>query len=81
VGCRERAPKSDLLRVVAVAGDLVPDPRGRLPGRGAYLHPDISCLESAVRRRALGRALRVATGLDVTAVRDHVTTQDASVRQ
>jgi len=59
VGCGVRAAKSDLLRVVAVGDDLVPDTAARLPGRGAYLHPVPGCLERAQRRKALVRALRV----------------------
>ena len=61
-------PKSDLLRVVAVSGALVPDPRGRLPGRGAHLHPDLDCLAFATRRRAFGRALRLDRAPDTAAV-------------
>jgi uncharacterized protein len=38
-------------------GRLVVDRTGRQPGRGAYLHGKIECLESARRRRALERAL------------------------
>ncbi|HVE25091.1 MAG TPA: YlxR family protein [Sporichthya sp.] len=60
VGCRERAPKAELLRVVVVEGECVPDPRGRLPGRGAHLHPRPECLTLALRRRAFSRALRVS---------------------
>jgi uncharacterized protein len=59
VGCRTRAVKSDLLRVVAVGGEIVADPLARSPGRGAYLHPSQECLERARRRRAFPRALRV----------------------
>ncbi|HXS65040.1 MAG TPA: YlxR family protein [Streptosporangiaceae bacterium] len=59
VGCRTRAAKSDLLRVVAVNGEIVADPAARSPGRGAYLHPSQDCLEQARRRRAFPRALRV----------------------
>jgi len=43
---------------------VLPDPERRLPGRGAWLHPGLSCLELAVRRRAFGRALRMAIELD-----------------
>ncbi|MEV0094285.1 YlxR family protein [Streptomyces sp. NPDC050738] len=64
VGCRERAAKSDLLRIVAVEGTCVPDPRGTLPGRGAYLHPASVCLDLAVRRRAFLRAFKVQGPLD-----------------
>jgi predicted RNA-binding protein YlxR (DUF448 family) len=66
VGCRSRAPQSDLLRVVLVEGRLTPDPRRGLPGRGAYVHLDGQCLKAAVARKAFGRALRTGGPLDVT---------------
>jgi predicted RNA-binding protein YlxR (DUF448 family) len=72
VGCRERAAKKDLLRTVAVEGECVPDHRGTLPGRGAYVHPALVCLDLAVRRRAFPRALRVQGALDVVALRRYV---------
>jgi predicted RNA-binding protein YlxR (DUF448 family) len=31
-----------------------------LPGRGAWLCPDAACLEAAIRRGAVGRALRTS---------------------
>jgi predicted RNA-binding protein YlxR (DUF448 family) len=58
LGCRDRAPQAELLRVVAHAGSVRVDVRRTLPGRGGYLHPDAGCLSRAVRRRAFGRALR-----------------------
>ncbi|MCZ2528215.1 YlxR family protein [Streptomyces sp. NPDC059506] len=68
VGCRKRAAKDDLLRVVMVGGVLTPDPRGTLPGRGAYLHPGTACLDLAVRRRAFPRAFRDRGPLDAVHV-------------
>jgi uncharacterized protein len=68
VGCRERAARAALIRVVARDGALVVDPRGREPGRGAHLHPTPACLELARRRRAFGRALRLAGPLDDAAL-------------
>ncbi|RLV56988.1 YlxR family protein [Aeromicrobium phragmitis] len=63
VGCRQRADKSTLVRVVArreeAEWSALPDVRGTLPGRGAYLHPSPECLDLAIRRRAFGRALRI----------------------
>jgi len=71
-----------LLRVVAVpdAGviSLVPDPRHRLLGRGAYLHRDPACLAKAERRRAFGRALRVDGILDTGALAAYVALAHAS---
>ncbi|MFF7332445.1 YlxR family protein [Streptomyces sp. NPDC090306] len=76
VGCRKRTAKIELLRIVAAEGACVPDPRGTLPGRGAYLHPDVVCLDQAVRRRVIPRALRVPGPLDVKALRLHVERSD-----
>lgn len=72
MGCRERAAKTQLLRIVAVEGECVPDPRGTLPGRGAYVHPVPLCLDQAVRRRAFTRALRAQGALDIKALRSYV---------
>jgi predicted RNA-binding protein YlxR (DUF448 family) len=72
VGCRERAAKADLLRIVAIKDECVPDPRGTLPGRGAYVHPALVCLDQAVRRRAFTRAFRAPGALDTKALRQYV---------
>ncbi|TDE14077.1 YlxR family protein [Jiangella asiatica] len=80
IGCRSRAVKSELLRVVAggagAPGALVPDHDGRLPGRGAYLHPNPECLDQAERRRAFSRALRREGPLDVTELRRRLAGQE-----
>ena len=72
VGCRGRAAKTDLLRVVADGDRLVPDPAGRLPGRGASVHRDPRCLDLAEKRRAFPRALRLPGPLDLGPVREAV---------
>ncbi len=68
LGCRRRDERSALLRMVARDGVVIPDPSASLPGRGAWVHRDRECVESAVKRRAFGRALRVAGEMDATAV-------------
>ena len=50
----------------------MPDPAGRLPGRGAWVHPTAACLAQAERRRAFGRALRLTAGTDLERVRAYV---------
>ena len=79
MGCRERAAKSDLLRIVVVEDACVPDRRGTLPGRGAYVHPALVCLDLAVRRRAFPRAFRGPGPLDTAALRRYV--EQAAVEQ
>ncbi|MGH3355872.1 MAG: YlxR family protein [Nocardioidaceae bacterium] len=85
VGCRERSPKSDLLRLVVTgvtpARVVSPDPRGTAPGRGAHLHLTVACLDKAERRRAFSRALRVEGPLDLSVLRAYVETAGAGGRQ
>ncbi|TFB57320.1 MULTISPECIES: YlxR family protein [unclassified Cryobacterium] len=64
IGCRLRAPRSSLLRVVARESELVVDETATLPGRGAWLHPTTACFQDAQRRHAFGRALRVTSSMD-----------------
>nr|WP_131099604.1 YlxR family protein [Streptomonospora litoralis] len=68
VGCRSRAAQSDLVRLVVRSGAIVPDPDRRMPGRGAYLHADPGCRESAQRRGVWSRAFRTAQSLDTSRV-------------
>ena len=77
IGCRTRERITELFRVVAVDGAVVPDPRHKLPGRGAWLHPDEGCLLAAERRRAFGRALRVSEPLDTSRVRGHLRQEES----
>ena len=57
VGCRERKPKPELIRVVkSPEGEVSLDFRGKKPGRGAYVCPDPECLKKARKSRALERA-------------------------
>ena len=60
LGCREQKPKNELIRVVRSPEGVVSlDPRGKAPGRGAYLCRNAECLKKAVRSRALERSLNV----------------------
>jgi predicted RNA-binding protein YlxR (DUF448 family) len=84
IGCRERAAKRELLRLVAgtdAEGQegswfVAPDPGGTAPGRGAHLHPTDACLALAERKRAFTRALRHDAGvrgaLSLDRVRQHL---------
>ena len=80
VGCRAKASDSELLRTVVGDEMVVPDPRRRLPGRGAWLHPDPACLRAAERRRAFPRAFRVPGPLDLAVLTAHVESVAAGER-
>jgi uncharacterized protein len=62
VGCRARARKATLVRIVAAPGGPRLDPSGTAPGRGAYVHRDPACLSAAGREGVLARALRTGLG-------------------
>ena len=73
IGCGLKAGQADLVRLVLVEGQVAVD-RMRRGGRGAWLHPEPPCLERAVKRRVLARALR-AEGVraDAAALRGELT--------
>jgi uncharacterized protein len=72
IGCGERAARPNLIRLVAAGDEIVPDVTMRLPGRGAYLHPSLACLERAQRRKALPRALRLPATLPADKVAEYL---------
>ena len=78
IGCREKAPRAQLLRLARGAdGQLMVDVRAVMPGRGAWIHPDSACLALAERKRAFGRALRTSGSPDVAPVRDWIASYEA----
>ena len=73
IACRKRESWKELLHLVVIDGQVLPDPDHKLPGRGAWLH--LGCFEMAKNRRAFVRAFPKASkalnnqelGLDVLA--------------
>ena len=60
-GCGEIKPKRELIRVVkSPEGEIALDRTGRLPGRGAYVCPDLECLKKARKTRRLERVFSSA---------------------
>ncbi len=58
MGCNEKKPKPDLLRVVrAPDGSVSLDFTGKKSGRGAYICRDVACLRKARKNGRLGRSL------------------------
>ena len=54
MGCNEKKEKKDLIRIVKnKENEINIDKTGKLPGRGAYICEDISCLEKAIKSKRL----------------------------
>jgi hypothetical protein len=58
IGCRGAFPKDQVVRIVAGAAGAVLDYREKLPGRAAYVCPTSQCIEKALSRESLARALK-----------------------
>lgn len=59
VACRQVEGKRQLVRIVRTPqGSVEVDPTGKKNGRGAYLHADQACWDTALKRKALQHALK-----------------------
>jgi len=58
VGCHSTQEKRSLIRIVYGPQGILLDPTGKAPGRGAYLHNQRSCWQTALKG-ALAHALKV----------------------
>ena len=60
-GCGEMKPKRELIRVVkSPEGQISLDKTGRSPGRGAYVCPELACLQKARKSKRLERVFASA---------------------
>lgn len=80
VVCRSTTAKRTLHRIVrSPAGTVAYDPTGKAAGRGAYLCGQPDCLDLAVRRRSIQRALKVtdtvAANAAVEALRNRMSSE------
>ena len=58
-GCNEVKNKKDMIRVIRdKEGNISMDATGRKNGRGAYICPDVKCLEKAMKSKGLERTLK-----------------------
>lgn len=56
--CRKKAPKNQFLKVVRTDNGIVIDSQQKINGRGMYICKTSSCIEKAIKTRALNRAFK-----------------------
>ena len=79
MGCREMKPKKELIRVVrSPEGSVTLDFKGKAPGRGAYLCPDLQCLKKARKSGSIGRVLEVEIPAEIYDEMETVMEQEAA---
>lgn len=59
VGCRQVGAKAEFMRLVRTPEGMLPDPSGKMNGRGAYVHANQDCFQRALRGSLAG-ALRIS---------------------
>lgn len=66
VGCREMKEKKQLIRIVRTPeGEVAVDVTGKKSGRGAYICPDIDCLEKAIKNKGIQKALQTEISSEI----------------
>ena len=69
VGCQERKPKRELLRIIRTPdGKIEIDITGKKSGRGAYLCYNMTCFQDAIKKDRIGKALK--TGLSKKIIKE-----------
>ena len=58
MGCNEKKPKKELIRIVKdKQGNISIDRTGKADGRGAYICDSIKCLEKVIKSKRLTKVL------------------------
>ena len=66
MGCQAKKDKRELVRIVrSPEGEISVDPTGKKPGRGAYICPDLECLNKVVKSKRLERSLETAISAEL----------------
>ncbi|HEY5090214.1 MAG TPA: YlxR family protein [Polyangia bacterium] len=58
VGCRQRGPAAEMVRLRLQDGQIAIAPSGAVAGRGASIHPRALCVAGALKPGAFARAFK-----------------------
>lgn len=70
IACRKRDERSNLLHLVVEADRVIPDPKQKMQGRGAWLH--LQCFEVARQRGSFGRAFPGKSDLSLEVLKQYL---------
>jgi predicted RNA-binding protein YlxR (DUF448 family) len=66
MGCQAKKEKRELVRIVrSPEGEISVDMTGKKPGRGAYICPDLECLNKVVKSKRLERSLETVISQEI----------------
>ena len=72
VGCDELKPRKNMIKITKdyLRDEIVINPNSKIFGRSAYLCYNQSCIEKALKKKKINRALKINTGLDLKGLLD-----------
>lgn len=67
VACGEIKPREEMIKITKeyVSGELVLNPDSKTFGRSAYLCYNQNCIEQALKKKKINKALKINMGLDL----------------
>ena len=66
MGCNEKKPKKELIRIVKnKEGNVFVDRTGKQEGRGAYLCDSIECFEKVIKNKRLEKTLECKISTEI----------------
>ena len=66
MACQEKKDKRDLVRIVrSPEVEISVDLTGKKPGRGAYICPNLECLNKLIKSKRLERSLETAISQEI----------------
>ena len=66
MACQEKKDKRDLVRIMrSPEGEISVDLTGKKPGRGAYICPNLECLNKVIKSKRLERSLETAISQEI----------------
>ena len=66
MGCQAKKDQRELVRIVrSPEGEISVDLTGKKPSRGAYICPDIECLNKVVKSKRLERSLETSISQEI----------------
>ncbi len=80
IGCQEKKPKKELLRIVRTPqGEVVLDLSGKKAGRGAYICTQSACMKKALKGKRLEKNLQHPVSAEVVdQILEHLGLQERS---
>ena len=66
MACQEKKDKRELVRIVrSPEGEISVDLTGKKPGRGAYICPNLECLNKVIKSKRLERSLETTISQEI----------------